>query len=143
MAMGFVILTSILLMARYLMGVPLTGSILLIYLLSMLYILLALSLGLLISTVADTQLTTLLFSAMVLLLPCLLLSGMVFPIESMPSILRWITYIVPPRYYVEAMRKLMIMGTGLKSISTDFLILLLMTAALMALALRNYRQRLE
>lgn len=143
MAMGFVILTSILLMARYLMGVPLTGSILLIYLLSMLYILLALSLGLLISTVADTQLTTLLFSAMVLLLPCLLLSGMVFPIESMPSILRWITYIVPPRYYVEAMRKLMIMGTGFKSISTDFLILLLMTAALMALALRNYRQRLE
>ena len=143
MAMGFVILTSILLMARYLMGVPLTGSILLIYLLSMLYILLALSLGLLISTVADTQLTTLLFSAMVLLLPCLLLSGMVFPIESMPSILRWITYIVPPRYYVEAMRKLMIMGTGFKSISTDFLILLLMTAALMALALRNYKQRLE
>ena len=143
MAMGFVILTSILLMARYLMGVPLTGSILLIYLLSMLYILLALSLGLLISTVADTQLTALLFSAMVLLLPCLLLSGMVFPIESMPSILRWITYIVPPRYYVEAMRKLMIMGTGFKSISTDFLILLLMTAVLMALALRNYKQRLE
>lgn len=143
MAMGFVILTSILLMARYLMGVPLTGSILLIYLLSMLYILLALSLGLLISTVADTQLTVLLFSAMVLLLPCLLLSGMVFPIESMPSILRWITYIVPPRYYVEAMRKLMIMGTGFKSISTDFLILLLMTAALMALALRNYKQSLE
>lgn len=103
----------------------------------------ALSLGLLISTVADTQLTTLLFSAMVLLLPCLLLSGMVFPIESMPSILRWITYIVPPRYYVETMRKLMIMGTGFKSISTDFLILLLMTAALMALALRNYKQRLE
>ena len=143
MAMGFVILTSILLMARYLMGVPLTGSILLIYLLSMLYILLALSLGLLISTVADTQLTALLFSAMVLLLPCLLLSDMVFPIESMPSILRWLTYIVPPRYYVEAMRKLMIMGTGFKSISTDFLILLLMTAALMALALRNYKQRLE
>ena len=143
MAMGFVILTSILLMARYLMGVPLTGSILLIYLLSMLYILLALSLGLLISTVADTQLTALLFSAMVLLLPCLLLSDMVFPIESMPSILRWLTYIVPPRYYVEAMRKLMIMGTGFKSISTDFLILLLMTAVLMALALRNYKQRLE
>lgn len=143
MVMGFVILTSILLMAKYLMGVPLTGSLLLIYAMSMLYILLALSLGLLISTVADTQLTALLFSAMVLLMPCLLLSGMLFPIESMPRVLQWITVIVPPRYYVEAMRKMMIMGTGFDSVRTDFFVLSGMTAALMALALKNYKQRLE
>ena len=143
MVMGFVILTAILLMAYYLLQVPLTGSIALIYLLSMLYILLALSLGLLISTVADTQMTALLFSAMVLLMPCLLLSGMVFPIESMPRVLQWITYIVPPRYYVEAMRKLMIMGTGFSSIRSDFFVLLAMTVALMSLALKNYKQRLE
>jgi ABC-2 type transport system permease protein len=143
MVMGFVILTSILLMAKYLMAVPLTGSLLLIYLLSMLYILLALSLGLLISTVADTQLTALLFSAMVLLMPCLLHSGTVFPIESMPHILQWLTYVVPPRYYVEAMRKLMIMGTGFDSVRIDFFVLFGMTVALMALALKNYKQRLE
>lgn len=143
MVMGFVILTAILLMAYYLLQVPLSGSIALIYVLSMLYIFLALSLGLLISTVANTQLTALLFSAMVLLMPCLLLSGMVFPIESMPRVLQWITYIVPPRYYVEAMRKLMIMGTGFSSISHDFFVLLVMTAALLVLALKNYKQRLE
>lgn len=141
--MGFVILTTILLMAYYLLGVPLSGSILLIYGLSMLYIFLALSLGLLISTVAATQLVALLFSAMVLLLPCLLLSGMVFPIESMPRVLQWITYIVPPRYYVEAMRKLMIMGTGFSSIRNDVLVLLVMTIILMTLALKNFKQRLE
>lgn len=143
MVMGFVILTTILLMAYYLLGVPLSGSILLIYGLSMLYIFLALSLGLLISTVAATQLVALLFSAMVLLLPCLLLSGMVFPIESMPRVLQWITYIVPPRYYVEAMRKLMIMGTGFSSIRNDVLVLLVMTIILMTLALKNFKQRLE
>lgn len=143
MVMGFVILTAILLMAYYLLQVPLSGSIALIYLLSMLYILLALSLGLLISTVADTQMTALLFSAMVLLMPCLLLSGMMFPIESMPRVLQWVTYIVPPRYYVEAMRKLMIMGTGFSSIRYDFFVLLAMTIVLMALALKNYKQRLE
>ena len=143
MVMGFVILTAILLMAYYLLQVPLSGSIALIYLLSMLYILLALSLGLLISTVSNTQMTALLFSAMVLLMPCLLFSGMIFPIESMPRVLQWITYIVPPRYYVEAMRKLMIMGTGFSSIHTDFFVLLAMTVTFMALALKNYKQRLE
>lgn len=143
MVMGFVILTAILLMAYYLLQVPLSGSIALIYLLSMLYILLALSLGMLISTVSNTQMTALLFSAMVLLMPCLLFSGMIFPIESMPRVLQWITYIVPPRYYVEAMRKLMIMGTGFSSIHTDFFVLLAMTVTFMALALKNYKQRLE
>lgn len=143
MVMGFVILTAILLMAYYLLQVPLSGSIALIYLLSMLYILLALSLGMLISTVSNTQMTALLFSAMVLLMPCLLFSGMIFPIESMPRVLQWITYIVPPRYYVEAMRKLMIMGTGFSSIHTDFFVLLAMTVTFMALALKNYKKRLE
>lgn len=143
MVMGFVILTGILLMSHYLLYVPLSGSIVLIYLLSMLYILLALSLGLLISTVARTQLTALLFSAMVLLMPCLLLSGMVFPIETMPRVLQWLTYIVPPRYYVEAMRKLMIMGTDFGSISSDFFVLLAMTVVLVGLALKNYKQRLD
>ena len=143
MVMGFVILTAILLMAYYLLQVPLSGSIALIYLLSMLYILLALSLGMLISTVSNTQMTALLFSAIVLLMPCLLFSGMIFPIESMPRVLQWITYIVPPRYYVEAMRKLMIMGTGFSSIHTDFFVLLAMTVTFMALALKNYKQRLE
>ena len=143
MVMGFVILTAILLMAYYLLQVPLSGSIALIYLLSMLYILLALSLGLLISTMSNTQMTALLFSAMVLLMPCLFLSGMIFSIESMPHVLQWITYIVPPRYYVEAMRKLMIMGTGFSSIRTDFFVLLAMTVTFMALALKNYKQRLE
>ena len=103
--LAFGILITILLMARFVLGVPLAGSLFWILAVSTLYILLALSLGLLISNVAQTQLVALLLSAMVLLMPVVMLSGMLFPVESMPTILQWISAIVPPRYYIETMRK--------------------------------------
>ena len=81
------ILITILLMARFVLGVPLAGSLFWIIAVSILYILLALSLGLLISNIAQTQLVALLLSAMVLLMPVVMLSGMLFPVESMPRIL--------------------------------------------------------
>jgi ABC-2 type transport system permease protein len=85
--LAFVILTTILLMGRYVLGVPLSGSVFWIFVISVIYILLALSLGLLISNIAQSQLVALLLSAMVLLMPVIMLSGMLFPIESMPQIL--------------------------------------------------------
>ena len=87
LVLAFFILTCILLMARFVLDVPLQGSILWIYLTSTIYIVLALSLGMLISNIAQTQLVALLMSAMVLLLPIVMLSGMLFPVESMPQIL--------------------------------------------------------
>ncbi|MBQ5507776.1 MAG: ABC transporter permease, partial [Prevotella sp.] len=81
--LAFLILISILLMARYVLGVPLAGSIVWIFVVSGIYILLALSLGLFISNIATSQLMALLLSAMVLLMPIVMLSGMLFPIESM------------------------------------------------------------
>ena len=107
------------------------------------YILLALSLGLLISNVAKTQLVALLLSAMVLLVPIVMLSGMLFPVESMPRVLQWISAIIPPRYYIEAMRKLMIMGVGIKEVAREVLILVGMLALLMTLALAKFNKRLE
>ena len=107
LVLAFAILITILLMARFVLGVPLAGSLFWILAVSTLYILLALSLGLLISNVAQTQLVALLLSAMVLLMPVVMLSGMLFPVESMPQVLQWLAAVVPPRYYIEAMRKLM------------------------------------
>ena len=110
---------------------------------SVVYIVLALALGLLISNIAKTQLTALLMSAMVLLMPIVMLSGMIFPIESMPDILRYISMIVPPRYYIAAMRKLMIMGVGLEDVWLEIVVLTSMAAAIMALALAMFKNRLE
>ncbi len=141
--LAFVILIIILLMARFVLGVPLAGSLFWIIAVSIIYILLALSLGLLISNVAQTQLVALLLSAMVLLVPIVMLSGMLFPVESMPKILQWISAIIPPRYYIEAMRKLMIMGVGIKEVAKEVLILTGMLALLMTLALAKFNKRLE
>jgi ABC-2 type transport system permease protein len=143
LVLAFAILTTILLMGRYVLGVPLQGSIVWIYLVSTIYILLALSLGLLISNIATSQLMALLLSAMVLLMPIVMLSGMLFPIESMPPVLQWISAIVPPRYYIQALRKLMIMGVGIGEVVREVAILSGMTILLLAVSLLKFKTRLE
>ena len=141
--LAFGILITILLMARFVLGVPLAGSLFWILAVSTLYILLALSLGLLISNVAQTQLVALLLSAMVLLMPVVMLSGMLFPVESMPTILQWISAIVPPRYYIETMRKLMIMGVGIENLVHEVAVLVGMTVVVLAIALKKFDVRLK
>ena len=143
LVLAFAILIVILLMARYVLGVPLVGSLFWIIAISTLYILLALSLGLLISSIAQTQLVALLLSAMVLLMPVVMLSGMMFPVESMPQVLQWIAAVVPPRYYIDAMRKLMIMGVGIGEVMKEVTILAVMTALLLTVALKKFNTRLE
>lgn len=141
--LAFVILCTILLISKYLLLVPISGSLFWIFLVSCIYIIVALSLGLLISTVAKTQLVALLASAMMLLLPCILLSDMMFPVESMLDILQYISAIMPPRYYISAMRKLMIMGVGIDKVMHELMVLSLMAVVLLSAALLKFRSRLE
>jgi len=143
LVIAFTILSIILLMSSFVLGVPIKGSLVWIYVVSTIYILLALSLGILVSTIAETQLVALLISAMLLMMPVIMLSGMMFPIESMPKILQYISAIVPTRYYISAMRKLMIMGTGIEEIYFEVSILISMLIALMSLALAKFNKRLE
>ena len=143
LVLAFCILIVILLMARFVMGVPLAGSLFWIIVVSTLYILLALSLGLLISNIAETQLVALLMSAMMLLVPVVMLSGMLFPVESMPRVLQWLAAVIPPRYYIQAMRKLMIMGVGIADVMQEVVILFAMTAFFLTIALKKFNVRLE
>jgi ABC-2 type transport system permease protein len=80
---------------------------------------------------------------MVLLMPVVMLSGMLFPVESMPQVLQWVAAVVPPRYYIQAMRKLMIMGVGVSDVLTEVLVLAAMTALLLTVALKKFKTRLE
>lgn len=143
LVLAFTILSIILLMSFFVLGIPIKGSLFWIYVVSTIYILLALSLGILVSTIAETQLVALLISAMLLMMPIIMLSGMMFPIESMPKILQYISAIIPTRYYISAMRKLMIMGTGIEEIYFEVSILISMLIALMSLALAKFNKRLE
>ena len=143
LVLAFTILSIILLMSSFVLGVPIKGSLFWIYVVSTIYILLALSLGILVSTIAETQLVALLISAMLLMMPVIMLSGMMFPIESMPKILQYISAIIPTRYYISAMRKLMIMGVGIEEVYFEVSVLISMLIALMSLALAKFNKRLE
>lgn len=143
LVLAFIILIVILLMANSLLGVPVQGSMFWIFVISTIYILLALSLGLLVSNIAKTQLVALLLSAMVLLMPIVMLSGMFFPIESMPRVLQYVSAIIPTRYYTSAMRKLMIMGVGVRQVMHEMIVLVCMLIGLLGLSLAMFNKRLE
>jgi ABC-2 type transport system permease protein len=135
-------LATILLLAVFMFDVPLGGNLLWLVLLSLLFIFLALSLGLLISTIVDTQLAAMLISGMALMMPIMLLSGMIFTIESMPAILQWISAIVPARWFIEAVKKLMIQGVEVQYVAKEFLILAGMAFFLILVSLKNFKVRL-
>ena len=142
LVLAFVVLLAILLMSRYVLFVPIAGSLWLILLVSTIYIFMALSLGLLISTIAKTQMAALLMSAVMLLMPCTMLSGMMFPIESMPRVLQWVAALIPPRYYISAMRKLLIMGVSFRYVLPEVITLLGMTTLFLTVALLKFNKRL-
>ncbi len=142
LALAFFILFFILGISHFILDVPIAGSLGWIFLVSGIYIMVALSLGMLISTVAQTQLVALLASAMMLILPCILLSGMMFPVESMPKILQYIAAVMPPRYYIAAIRKLMIMGVGINEAAEEVAVLVGMAALLLTIALVKFKNRL-
>ena len=136
-------LTTILLIARYLLDVPMSGGLTGIVTISIIYLILSLALGLLVSTLASSQVVALLISAMVMLLPMMLLSGMVFPIENLPTILQPLPYIVPARWYIEAIRKMMIMGLPLSSVIKEVSILVFMTFVIMGVSFKKFKDKLE
>lgn len=143
LVLSLVIVVVILLMSRFVLGVPLAGSLLWISLFSLVYIFLSLALGLIISNVANSQLVALLASAMILLLPCVMLSGLLFPTASMPKILQAISCIVPATHYISAMRKLMIMGVGIGQVLTELAILAGYATLLTIIALATFKQRMR
>ncbi len=135
-------LAIILLLSKYLLGVPLAGSIFWICTISIIYIILSLALGLLISTIVSTQAAAMLCSAMVLLLPVLMLSGMIFPIDSAPKFFQGLSCGIPATWYISAMRKLMVEGLQVKYVVKEMFILLAMSIALIGIALANFKNRL-
>lgn len=139
---SIVILVIILLLSFFVLRVPLSGSLLNIFIVSLTYIFLSLSLGLLISNIARTQLTALLISAMVLMMPCIMLSGLVFPIESMPAVLQVLAHVVPATYYIAAIRKLMIMGVGFDCVLTEWAVLAGYALTLLCISLLTFKKQL-
>ena len=109
----------------------------------MLYILMSLTLGILISTVSKTMQQAIFISLIGLMLPTILLSGFIFPIENMPKIYDYVSMILPPRYFIVIIKNIMIKGTGLMYIWKETLILIVMTLVFIGISVRKFKIRLE
>lgn len=136
-------LAAILLLAHFTLQVPLSGSMSALLVLSLAYVVTALGLGLLISTLVDTQMVALLLSGMVLMVPVIMLSGMLFPVENMPLPLQWLSAAIPARWFISATRKLMIQGLGWHEVATEAMVLGGMMLAVITLAVRRFSPRLK
>ena len=101
----------------------------------------ALSIGLLVSTLVRTQFAALVVSALLFMVPVVMLSGMIFPIDNMPRILQWISCVVPARWYISAMRKIMIQELPMHYVATELIILLSITVVILTVAIRKFRTR--
>lgn len=135
-------LILILLLAVFVLNVPILGSIALVLAESALFIVCCLSLGLLISNVATTQQTAMLMSMMGMMLPTILLTGFMFPLENLPIFLQWVSHIIPSRYYYLIVKAVMLKGLGIEAVWKETLILAGMTLVLLGISLKNFNIRL-
>lgn len=122
--------------------VPIRGDLSLIFLFSGLFLLTSLGIGLLASTIANTQQEAML-SVWMILLPALFLSGFFFPIEAMPKVLQWVSYVMPLRYYLVIIRSLLVKGVGFSAVKEDVFALAVFGVAIMTIAALRFRKRLD
>ena len=132
----------VLLLGRFVFGVPILGSVPLLLAEIMLFIIMALSLGILISTVVETQQTALLLSLMGLMLPTILLSGFIFPIENMPLPLQVISHIIPARWFIVIEKAIMLKGLGIAYFWKETLILVGFTVLFLGISIKKFNVRL-
>ena len=135
-------LTAILLMSVYLLDLAIKGSVVLLFAESTLFIISCLALGLLISVRAESQMSAMMTSQMSLMLPTMLLTGFMFPIENMPVWMQGISYVIPSHYYYVIVKAVMLEGLGFWSIWQETLILAFITMLLVLANLRNFKIRL-
>ena len=131
------------LVARLVFGVPFNGSHLLYLVACLLFIIAALSQGLVISVITRQQQVAMQFGMITGLLPSMLLSGFIFPVESMPTFFRYFTMILPPRWFMAAARGITLRGAGLEELAVPFLALALLSAGMLGLALIKFKSDLE
>lgn len=142
-AVGMLDMLLSVLAGRYLFGVPLRGSVVVLFVMSAVYLVGALSMGILISTVAKNQLLASQMAFMATFLPAFLLSGFMFDIGNMPKALQVVTYLVPARYFVTMLRGLYLKGVGPRELHVEGLFLLAFGALMLALAIVKFRKKLE
>jgi ABC-2 type transport system permease protein len=143
LVIGFAAVCLVLVEALLVFHVPLRGSVLLLLLEGALYILVSLNFGILISSRTSSQRLAMLGVFLTTMLPNILLSGFIFPLESMPAVLRWISFVVPGRWFVTIARGIMLKGIGIGYLWRETLYLVVLAFGLALISLRSFNERLE
>jgi ABC-2 type transport system permease protein len=141
--LAFIDACIILALGNLVFGIPILGSIILLLLESLLYICMALSLGILISSITNSQQVAMMISLVALMLPTILLSGFVFPVENMPVIMQVLCHAMPPKYYITIIKSIMLQGNGIEYVWRETLILVGFTAVFLALSIKKFNIRLS
>ncbi len=141
--LSFINVLLILALSWFVFGLPVKGSLVLLLAECMLYILMSLTLGILISTVSENMQQAIFISLIGLMLPTVLLSGFIFPIENMPKVYDYVSSVLPPRYFIVIIKNIMIKGTGFMYIWKETFILIIMTLVFTGLSVRKFKIRLE
>ena len=139
---SFVDAIEILVAGMLLFDVPINGDVTLLLLLSALFLVTTLGIGLLISTIANTQQEAMLIT-MFTLMPSIFLSGFFFPLAAMPAILQWISYVVPLRYFLVISRGIVLKGVGIEAIYTEVIALAIFAVLVMSAAALRFRKHLD
>jgi ABC-2 type transport system permease protein len=134
---------TILALGYFVFGMPMRGDMALLLLEALLFIVMALSMGILISTIAKTQQVALMVSLAGLMLPTILLSGFIFPVENMPEALQILSNIMPSKWFIIIIKSIMLKGTEMIYIWKETLIIILMTVVFIALSVKNFKIRLS
>lgn len=140
---AFIDTVVILILAITVFGLNIEGSIALLLFESLLYIFLALSLGVLFSSVTSSQQIAMMLSMVALMLPTILLSGFIFPIENMPVILQWFCQIMPPKWFIAMLKSIMLQGNGFMYVWKETLILFSYIVVFILISLKKFKIRLE
>jgi len=141
--LAFIDACIVLTLGNLVFGVPIRGSVGLLLLESLLYISMALSLGILISSITNSQQIAMMISLVALMLPTILLSGFIFPVENMPWIMQVLCHLMPPKYYITIIKSIMLQGNGFMYVWKETVVLLFFTGLFLALSIRKFNVRLS
>ena len=137
------ILVNILLLTIFVLKVPVEGSFFWMILISLIYIILSLGIGMFVSSIVRTQITATLLCGMIFLVPVMMFSGMLYPIESMPVALQWFAQVIPAKWFIEAIRKIMIEGVPVRYVTAEILIMVGLAVLFFTAAVVKFKDRLD
>jgi ABC-2 type transport system permease protein len=140
---GIIDLVLSVLVGVYIFEIPLRGSLVLLFAMSVIFLIGVLSLGMLISIIAKSQLLASQLALVGTMLPAFLLSGFIFPIDNMPAVIQAITHLIPARYYVTILRDIYLKGVGLGVMAGEAALLAVFCVLVIALSIRKFRKRIE